>query len=98
MKRLDTVGSLKLSEGFVGAGGTGKAGSSHSGGSGGSGSGHLSIDTKEGSLNSKKSRSSGRLKKDRGKPSPTALAGRTMVAEVVLPTLDKVSALCVPKC
>ena len=89
VKRLDAAGSLRLSEGFVGAG-SGKAGSAHSGGSGGSG-GALSVDTAENSLTPQKSRSGGRLRKDKEKPSPTAAAGRAMVGEVVLPTLDKVS-------
>lgn len=87
VKRLDTAGSLRLSEEFVGASGTGKAGSSHSGGSGGS---VTLLDTTEESASRKKSRS-GRSKKAKSKPSAGAVAGRSMVSEVIIPNLEKVS-------
>jgi len=90
VKHLDTAGSLRLSQEFVGADGTGKAGSSRSGGSGGSGGQLAPLDTTEESLNRKKSRSSGRLKKAKSKPPASAVAGRAMVSEVILPNIEKV--------
>ncbi|KAF8309351.1 Pkinase-domain-containing protein [Clavulina sp. PMI_390] len=90
VKRLDAAGSLRLSEGFVGAANPGRAdvGTSGSGGSrASSGSGEKST-SEEQSTRNKSRNGSGRLKKER-KPSPAAMAGRAMVADVVLPHLDK---------
>lgn len=90
VKHFDAAGSLRLSQEFVGASGTGKAGSSRSGGSGSSGGQLAPLDTTEESLNHKKSKSSGRLKKGKSKPPAGAVAGRAMVSEVILPNLEKV--------
>jgi hypothetical protein len=100
VKKLDTAGSLRLSEDFVGK--TSKSGSS--GGSGGSGGKDgspattpLRISTSPTKLTEGSPTSSGHQKHRNGKlrkekdKSSAAVAGLEMVSEVIIPTLDKVS-------
>lgn len=75
MKRLDTAGSLKLSEGFVGT--------TRSAGSGGSDETKQVPDDSQTRRKIKGSRSKPRP--------PGSLAGAAIISEVVLPTLENVS-------